>query len=110
MDIVDWISWEEAEGRPEAPLEGERYEALSREIVSRNICYGGFWHQHSGGGVPLFDDGSVVRLTMRSWGDLLATIWSREDGADYDYIEFAWYSRWDGPRSGTFGSSPSGSR
>lgn len=71
-------------------------EALKEEIVGKEIKRGGFWHQHSGEGVPVFEDGKVAIFSMRAWGDLLAAIWSEVEDKDYCYADFAWYTAEDG--------------
>lgn len=66
-------------------------EALRAHIVANRIRRGGFWHQDSSvSGVPHFDDGTCFQASMRGWGDLLAAVWSQEDGRDYCYTYFAW--------------------
>lgn len=64
------------------------YEALRRAIVARGLCRGGDWHQNAADGVPVFDDGAVATFSMRGWGDLLAGVWSTEDGRDRKYMDF----------------------
>lgn len=67
-------------------------EALREEILEKQIKKGGFWHQHGGEGVPVFEDGKVAAFSMRAWGDLLAAIWSEAEDKDYCYADFAWYA------------------
>jgi len=114
MKVVDWISYEAAAGRPrpiggwggffepgmrwkdfrqafrkkEWKKEGRYYKALRREILAKQIRAGGAWHQHGPDGVPLFEDGSVALFSFRSWGDLMAAIWSSEEERDYSYMDF----------------------
>lgn len=64
------------------------FEALRRAIVARGLRRGGDWHQHGPHGAPVFDDGAVATFSMRGWGDLLAAIWSTEQGRDYKYMDF----------------------
>jgi hypothetical protein len=63
-------------------------EALKKEIIEKNIRFGGEWHQYSGSGVPLFSDNTVATFSYRAWGDLLAAIWSDEENKDYSYVNF----------------------
>lgn len=69
----------------------EYVEALRAEIVEKGIRKGGIWHQESGEGFPVFSDGSVAAFNLRSWGDLLAAIWSTEGPRFYSFQEFARY-------------------
>lgn len=63
-------------------------EALRRAIVRGGIRNGGNWHQDFG--TPLFSDGTIGAFSMRAWGDLMAAVWSEEEGCDYTYCDFAW--------------------
>jgi hypothetical protein len=64
------------------------FEALRADILARHIRRGGDWHQNDPGGVPVFDDGCIVALTYRAWGDLMAALWATQDGCDYEYMDF----------------------
>lgn len=115
--VTEWISYDDADGSRETSIGGmggffnsggkdgmrwsdyidgfgdtalEHLEALRKEIVAKKIRNGGFWHQGDHCGVPMFSDGTVATYSMRGWGDLLAAIWSEEDGKGYSYQHFAW--------------------
>lgn len=111
MKIDRWISYGEAEGLPEAPMcdwggwfaEGHRWddylaalpdgtsehaEALRADVVAKRLRLTGEQHQYGDGGVPVFSDGTAGVFTYRAWGDLMAAIWSTEDGRDYHYMDF----------------------
>lgn len=60
----------------------ERLEALKAYIVENELRRGGWWHQREG--IPKFSDGSMLYLSMRAWGDLMAAIWGG------DYCLYAW--------------------
>ena len=45
-------------------------------------------HQNDDHGVPKSDDDTVGLFSFRSWGDLMAAIWSEEEDKDYDYLNF----------------------
>jgi hypothetical protein len=118
--IKDWISYEEAEEKQDigfglggwfqdgnrwgdylemlSPKEIPYYEVLRQEILKRELHEGGDWHQHSGEGVPLFSDDTVMTYSFRAWGDLLAAIWSTEYNEDFYYMDF-YMSEWQRPRS-----------
>jgi len=63
-------------------------QALRRAIVERSIKSTGSDHQTGSELVPVFDDGTYASFTFRAWGDLLAAIWSDEEGRDYNYMDF----------------------
>ena len=90
-------------GHPKGKIEGQRWpdylvnfkpvsfpylEALKKEIVSKNIRYTGEDHQNADDGVPVFSDGTVLVLSWRAWGDLMAAVWSTEENKDYCYMDF----------------------
>jgi hypothetical protein len=53
-------------------------EALKKEIVDNNIQITGERHQYSGYGCPVFSDDTVGEFSYRSWGDLMAAIYTTE--------------------------------
>lgn len=63
-------------------------EALRDSILQNNIRYTGSDHQNQDDGVPLFSDGTIGAFSFRAWGDLMAAIWSTEDGMDYSYMDY----------------------
>ena len=61
--------------------------AMKREVVRLGLREGGDWHQ-SAEGTPVFSDGTIGAFSFRGWGDLLAAIWTAEDGVRYSYMDF----------------------
>lgn len=111
--VVDWISWKDAEGKEEAigglggyfnfSTGGMRWkdyiddyldevkpyaEAIRESVLQRGSLMTGDKHQHSANGVPLFDDGKVGCFSYRAWGDIMAAIWSEKENKDYNYMDF----------------------
>lgn len=107
--VVKMISWEEAEGENRIGWmggwfdRGHRWEdyivlykeearvylEAARDYVIKTECKTtGDQHQHSGFGVPLFSDGTVMMLSYRAWGDFMAAVWSTEENEDYTYMTF----------------------
>ncbi len=80
-DYLDHVCEEDADAR-------ERAEALRSSIVERRIWRTGNWHLHNAHGVPMFSDATVASFTHRSWGDLLAAVWSSQLGQAYNYLDF----------------------
>jgi len=63
------------------------YQALRNEIIKNKIIICGDEHQY-GCGIPLFSDNTVGSFSYRSWGDLMAAIWSEELDQDFCYMDF----------------------
>ena len=69
--------------------EGQEYIwAIRASVVANQIRRGGDWHQNDPNGVPVFSDGTCGSFSWRAWGDLLAAIWTDEDGVSYSYMDF----------------------
>lgn len=77
----DYIAYKSEEERPYA-------EAIRESVLELKIRAGGDWHQHSDGGVPLFEDNTVGTFSYRAWGDIMAAIWSEAEDKDYTYMDF----------------------
>ena len=77
----DFIEAQDPEDRP-------YFEAVRSSVLELGLRHTGSGHQQSAQGAPLFDDGTVGQFTMRSWGDLMAAIWSDEEDRDYSYMDF----------------------
>lgn len=113
MEVVDWISYDAADKNKKPSFggpggwfgekDGQRWpdyieqvsesgrpyaEAIRRSVLENDIKHTGDDHQNASDGVPLFSDGTVALFSMRGWGDILAAIWSSEEGRDIHYMEF----------------------
>lgn len=73
----DWFS-EDSEGREQAEL------AVMNEIKSRGFKFGGNYHQNGEYGCPVMTGGAVFMVSMRHWGDIMATVWGG------NYCLYAW--------------------
>lgn len=60
--------------------------ALKKEIESNNLHISADDHQYRKK-VPLFSDGKVGEFTLRSWGDLMAAIYSTKQ-KPISYVEY----------------------
>ena len=68
---------------------GKEYaEALREAILERELKCSGEQHQYGEGYIPVFSDGTIASFTYRSWGDLMAAVWSEEENKDYNYMHF----------------------
>ncbi len=64
-------------------------EGLRKSILKNKFKFTGSQHQgESINGTPLFADGSVGTFSFRSWGDIMAGIWSEEENENYNYMDF----------------------
>jgi hypothetical protein len=109
MKVVDWISYDDVEGREEAvgscggvaeKLTRATYLAAWRPEAHPYIeaiwtaldelgPIDGTTHQESR--CPVFDDGKVGAFSMRGWGDLVSAWWNdRHPDVAVNYCEFAW--------------------
>lgn len=112
MNIVEWITVNEAADKPEHGLggmggffqDGMRWpeylacfkpeahpdlEELRASILTHRIRCTGDQRQNAGGlVVPLWSDGTVDTYSWRAWGDLMAAVWSTADSRDYSYMDF----------------------
>ena len=91
MKVVDWVSWDSREDdcciTEKQGYTDEHNEALKEEIIRLGLRKTGWGHQMDKDGVPVFEDGKVIMHSMRSWGGLMAEIWS-EEGNEYTYMDF----------------------
>jgi hypothetical protein len=61
---------------------------LREAIVEKKIKCTGQEHQYGAASCPVFPDGTTATYSYRSWGDLMAAIWSVEDKKKYSYMHF----------------------
>ena len=76
----DYLKYLSEEEKPYA-------EAIRSKVITDSLRIDGMGHQH-GGYTPLFDDGTIGFFSLRSWGDIMAAIWSDEEDKNYSYMEF----------------------
>jgi hypothetical protein len=111
LQVERWISWEDAKNYEGNVLggfggffdHGMRWkdyikdnnnkfisyaEALRKEVLVKNIRFGGDDHQNKSDGTPLFTDGTAATFSYRAWGDFLAAVWSEAENKDYCYMAF----------------------
>jgi len=63
-------------------------EVLRRSIIEHKIRCTGEEHQNGSHAIPLWSNGRVDTYSHRAWGDLMAAVWSTEDGKNYSYMDF----------------------
>ncbi len=66
----------------------EEIELIRKEIADNGYLFAGEDHQTSLTGVPVFNDGTCFRASMRCWGDIMASLYTKDDGEDCTYMDF----------------------
>ena len=69
----------------------EMISAVAVQLREKGYCYSGNDHQNAYLGMPVFEDGTAFRATMRCWGALMAMAYSTEEKR-YGYMDFYMYS------------------
>lgn len=79
MRIKRWVSYEEAEDMPKCEIYNNRkYLRDFRRFVNRErIMHGGRWHLESEKGCPVYSDGTVICVSAKEWGHLMALSWNQ---------------------------------
>jgi hypothetical protein len=99
--IIGWTAWHDPRFPDEHndPLFGERRAEVVEELKRRDYHFTGYYHQEGECGVPIFDDGGALRVSFRSWGQIMADAWPEEKCPERNaYIRWAWYPppEWEG--------------
>lgn len=88
ISVKRWISFEEAQSYEELASFKDYMEALTKEIIEKNLMFTGDEHQNASYGVPLFSDNKVALCTMREWGGIMADIWSKQLNCSFNHMNF----------------------
>ncbi len=89
MKVIEWVNWDDK--RPDADRDNHQVRAaVCKAILRDNIRHGGFWHQYTNNGAPLLDDNTVVRYSLRGWGDIMAEALKLDDEDGLAYCKYAW--------------------
>lgn len=90
LKIVGWTSFEDI--YPSRNVEGDEFQVIvqliGEEIIKHGYCFSGEDHQNSFTGVPVFNDGTCLRASMRTWGLIMSVIYSALDEKEYSYMDF----------------------
>lgn len=62
--------------------------AVRREIMDNKYYFSGEDHQNSLTGVPVFEDGTCFRSSMRCWAQIMASIYPDSEGNQRSYMDF----------------------
>ena len=67
---------------------GEIVSIVVDEIKEKGYAFSGNDHQNSYTGVPVFDNGTCLRASMRSWGMIMSFAYPEVDGKRTQYMDF----------------------
>ena len=100
MRVIGWTNWHDPRYLQDDlsdPLFEERWQTAIEELRRHNYHMDGFYHQDGELGVPVFDDGGWLRVSYRTWGQLMAEAYPQEVGHHpMAYVEWAW--TWSGEK------------
>ena len=93
MDKLRIVGWTNFECQyPSRNADGEDFrevmQLIGDEVVRNGYSFGGQDHQSALTGVPVFSDGTCLRASMRSWGYIMAAIYSAIEGINLSYMDF----------------------
>ena len=90
LRIVAWTNFECE--YPTKNAQGEEFREIMQligdEVVKHGYSFSGQDHQNELTGVPVFSDGTCLRASMRSWGYIMAAIYSEIEGKEITYMGY----------------------
>lgn len=90
LRIVGWTNFECE--YPTKNAQGEEFREIMQligdEVVKHGYSFSGQDHQNELTGVPVFSDGTCLRASMRSWGYIMAAIYSEIEGKEIAYMDY----------------------
>lgn len=96
--VVGWMSFDEAEERniPDAgDLPADEFNLYVDSVVdymkATHIKFSGRYHQCGEYGVPQFDNGMVLTMTQRKWGEVMAHVLEIDNSNGFAYVKWAWF-------------------
>ena len=93
MDKLRIVGWTNFECEyPTKNAQGEEFREIMQligdEVVKHGYSFSGQDHQNELTGVPVFSDGTCLRASMRSWGYIMAAIYSEIEGKEITYMDY----------------------
>lgn len=87
--IVGWAHYDDEYPTKAVPNDKvyEMVGAVAAQIKESGYCFSGEEHQCGITGMPVFEDGTAFRATMRCWGSIMASVYSTEE-TKYNYMDF----------------------
>ena len=89
LRIVGWTSFDEDYPMTldEEDVFQQKLHLVAKEIAQNGYCFSGEEHQNSLTGMPVFSDGTAFRASMRTWGYIMAKVYSTSNKT-YNYMDF----------------------
>lgn len=88
LKVVGWTDWDST--YPTIDFRNyeqqEVIEAVMDAVMDEGLLFTGLTHQNNAHGVPVFDNGTCLRCSMRAWGALMAGFYAEDDYMNY-YME-----------------------
>ena len=88
--IVGWASYDSNYPTKEVNENNLRHVlyAVRKEIMDNRYLFSGEEHQNAITGVPVFEDGTCFRASMRCWAQIMASIYPDSEGNQRSYMDF----------------------
>lgn len=95
MKIIGWTNWDSScydiINHRNNKIE-EAIELTINELRKNNYKFTGDYHQNGDYGVPIFDNGAILKCSQREWGRIMASAYPNEidDSDGLGYCTWAW--------------------
>ena len=90
LKVVGWTNYESP--FPSADVTEETMDevvfCVASEIRANGYMISGMDHQYTATGVPVFNDGTCLRASMRSWGMIMSVAYPELNGKETGYMDF----------------------
>ena len=90
LKIIGWTDYDSY--YPSVTIANEDLNKLlvivANEIMDKGYMFSGQDHQNAYTGVPVFDNGTCFRASMRVWGTLMAAAYPEVNGSETNYMDF----------------------
>ena len=90
LKIIGWTSFDSE--FPSVTISDEEVTdvllIVAREIMDKGYVFSGNDHQNASTGVPVFENGTCFRASMRVWGTVMAAAFPEVDGKEMNYMDF----------------------
>ncbi len=90
LKIIGWTSYDSA--YPSVTVGDDEVTdvvlTVAREVIDCGYMFSGQQHQNSATGVPVFQNGTCFRASMRTWGTIMAAACPEFNGKEMGYMDF----------------------
>lgn len=90
LKVIGWTDFDCEYPTPKVKGEefDEMIQAIKDAIYQGKYLFSGQEHQYSLTGVPVFNNGTCFRASMRCWGSIMAELYVDGDGNRLSYMDF----------------------